>query len=236
MRDFASYTHLGRYHKNCDALRYSDEERFAVILCDGLNGMPSGELASAFCADTAIAMLTQGKAPDVTLTATAALYAEAQCNSVALSRASTTACALLVENNTCQWANIGDSRLYHFSDGSLEHMSVDDSRAYAAYRAGEITYPQIRLHTERSQLSASIGDGRVNTPHSTQFQLKDGDGLLVCSDGFWQYVYETEMELDFIKTENAQNWLDLMLIRLVHRSMLDGDNLTIIAYRHKGAC
>ena len=87
------------------------------------------------------------------------------------------------------------------------------------------------MHPHRSRLTACIGEERAAQPHAEFFTLSPDDALLLCSDGFWQYVYETEMEIDLLKSCGAEDWLARMLIRLVHRSRLTGDNLTVLACR-----
>jgi hypothetical protein len=62
-------------------------------------------------------------------------------------------------------------------------------------------------------------------------QLSPGDAALVCSDGFWNYVFDFEMHNDLLKATSADGWLRLMLLRLVQRSYLDGDNVSVIACR-----
>ncbi len=143
-------------------------------------------------------------------------------------RAKTTGCALIAGNGVVTFATVGDSRVYIFSGDEFE-ASKDNSVAYAAYLRGEIPYSDIRMYPGRSALTACLGDERDVTPKSREVPLNPGDGMLLCSDGFWEYVYETEMQIDLFKAESAKDWAQAMLLRLAARSRLSGDNCTLIA-------
>ena len=131
-------------------------------------------------------------------------------------------CALRFAFKTCVWHNGGNVRLYHFSGGTLADHSEDCTSAYADYLSGRTAYADIRLHPGYAAREAGL------IRHGS-CAVKPGDALLLCSDGFWQYIYETEMELDLIQSESAQEWLDLMLLRIAQRSRLSGDAISVLA-------
>jgi len=56
-----------------------------------------------------------------------------------------------------------------------------------------------------------------------------GDGFLICSDGFWEYVYDTEILLDYAASRTAHEWIVRMLGRIVQRTGDGSDNLSAAA-------
>ncbi|HEY6332902.1 MAG TPA: hypothetical protein VI756_26490, partial [Blastocatellia bacterium] len=62
-----------------------------------------------------------------------------------------------------------------------------------------------------------------------------GDALLLCVDGFWEYVLEKEMEDDLEKSGGPQLWLSAMESRITSRARADHDNFTAIAINFTGA-
>ena len=52
---------------------------------------------------------------------------------------------------------------------------------------------------------------------------------MLCTDGFWEYVFENEMEADLSRAENPDIWLKLMRERLTERIPADNDNNTAAA-------
>lgn len=224
---YSSFTDRGGHCVNCDSLRM-DESNGIVVLCDGLNGVPCGDKAAAICSEAAFeTLIGGGSATDAVISAGIALNTARQ-RDVLMSKASSTICALKTDGRECSFATVGDSRIYHFSDRRLSHVSVDDSAAYADFIAKCSIYENIRMNSNRSLLTRCLGDGREPVPHTDSFTLTEGDGIIVCSDGFWQYVFETEMQIDLLKSSTPDKWLDFMLRRLMHRSFLDGDNLTVV--------
>jgi hypothetical protein len=72
-------------------------------------------------------------------------------------------------------------------------------------------------------------DGGVRPTAAEPVALHPGDAFLLCSDGFWENIYETEMELDFAKSRQPSEWLSLLEIRLQERVSGSHDNYTALA-------
>ena len=53
--------------------------------------------------------------------------------------------------------------------------------------------------------------------------------MLICSDGFWEYVLEPEMEDDLQSANTPALWLDLMEKRLLARVKSGNDNYSALA-------
>ena len=53
--------------------------------------------------------------------------------------------------------------------------------------------------------------------------------FLLCTDGFWEYVYETEMEEELRAAVSAKDWLERMKHRLDGRADQANDNNTAAA-------
>jgi serine/threonine protein phosphatase PrpC len=57
------------------------------------------------------------------------------------------------------------------------------------------------------------------------------DALLICSDGFWEYVLEDEMEETLSGSDSAMNWLYKMRSIQANRAPDNCDNNTAIAIK-----
>ena len=55
-----------------------------------------------------------------------------------------------------------------------------------------------------------------------------GDAYLLCSDGFWEYVLEKDMEKALKNADTPQQWLDDMLKKLRKRSPENCDNRSAV--------
>ena len=94
---------------------------------------------------------------------------------------------------------------------------------------GDITPDQIRFDKNRNRLVYVLGMDSGAQEELTLLEPPiDGDAYLLCSDGFWEYIYEDEMETDLLEAQNADDWLSLMLSRIMARVSDGHDNLSAI--------
>ena len=138
-----------------------------------------------------------------------------------------TAVALTAGEGRAAWAHVGDSRLYHFLDGKLVFQTRDHSASQIAVMLGEITVDQIRFHEDRSRVLRAVGqEGAMNVEAAEELLAKGTHAWLLCSDGFWEYVLESEMEEDLRLAKDPQDWLSRMRERLKERIPENNDNNT----------
>lgn len=203
------------------------------VVADGLGGHSSGEAASACVRDT----LLEGfpcvdKEP--------ARWLEEQ-----ISRANqrilalqkergavlkSTVTVLLVMENKAFWAHAGDSRLYYIHEGRLKAFTEDHSVAYKKFKAGEISKSDIAFDEDQSMLLRSIGGRDHNEPAVCAYQeaLSPGDAFFLCSDGVWEFLDDEEIVIDLLKSENARQWAEYLLLRMMERINGGNDNLTML--------
>ena len=139
----------------------------------------------------------------------------------------TTAVALSVAGDRAVWGHVGDSRLYRFSAGTLTQETRDHSVTYMKYLGGEISYMDVYHDDDRSSLLRALGKLPCK-PETGQARLQPGDALLLCSDGFWEYVYQEEMLADLLKAETPEQWAEGMLLRHIRRTPPGNDNFSLI--------
>lgn len=229
--EHAYYTSIGGRPVNEDSVFCKDN---CYVVADGLGGHGNGELASAAAAEY-IGNNFSGSTTDAEIErlicgADGAVHQKG-------SGGKSTAAIVLCSQSEIRYANIGDSRVYYFRAGRIMERSRDHSVCQAAVEMGEMTDAQVRKSEDRTGLFKVLGAEtplKLPKPYDP-IAYQDGDAFLICSDGFWEYVYETEMELDLLKSENPQQWLDHMIKRLLLRSEGKGDNYTALCgFVHAG--
>lgn len=143
----------------------------------------------------------------------------------------TTLCTLFTDNWSCFWAHVGDSRVYYFKENELFSTTVDHSVSQMAVLSGEITQDEVRHHEDRNKLIRSIGNKReIKVDISGITDVSEGrHSFLLCSDGFWEYVLEKEMEETLKTSKNPVQWLEKMEALLKERVPEDNDNNTAVA-------
>ena len=224
-----SYTNQGGRDHNEDSVRCLTEAG-VFVLADGLGGHQCGEVASGLAADVIAAGCAEAAPTPASL-----LELFQKANEAILDAQKTpgredmktTAVALSIQNEKAIWAHIGDSRLYHFSDGAVTPLTRDHSVTYRKYLGGEITYMDICHDDDRSSLLRVLGKSPC-VPETAEKTVKAGDAFLLCSDGFWEYIYDQEMLADRLKAEMPEQWAQLMLLRHIRRTPPGNDNFSLI--------
>ena len=143
----------------------------------------------------------------------------------------TTAVGCVIDENGLQYFNSGDSRFYLFSGGTLSSMSKDHSVSQMSVDMGEMSFDDIRFDADRNKLLKVLGEKTGNEIGTVYKPVpcKKGDAFLLCSDGFWEYVLEEEMEIDLSKSKTAKEWIEFMVVRLLLKFSSANDNFTVVA-------
>ena len=225
-----TYTNKGGRDHNEDSLRASAEAG-VFVLADGLGGHRSGEVASALAADA----IFSGMARDASLEEDGLLSLFQSANEELLRQQAqpgreemrTTAVALKLAEGQAVWGHIGDSRLYRFSGGELAGVTADHSVTYRKYLGGEISYMDVYHDDDRSRLLRVLGKEPCR-PEAGRAAVSPGDAFLLCSDGFWEFVYNEEIQADLCKSRTPEEWAEQMLLRHIRRTPPGNDNFSLI--------
>ena len=236
MFDVFEYTNQGGRSYNEDSIGSSYDGASGIfVVADGLGGHALGEEASAAAVET---ILTGWNAPEEdsthenTVEQLKKRIADSNRNILQIQKEKdavmkTTVAALAVNGDQAVWANVGDSRVYFIHGNRIHAYTNDHSVAYKKYKAGEITREQIGTDEDHSRLLRSLGSEERYEPeiYVADVPLEPGDAFFLCSDGAWEYLLDEEILIDFLKSETAQDWAELMMLRIMER--IDGENDTL---------
>ncbi|MCH5185433.1 MAG: serine/threonine-protein phosphatase [Oscillospiraceae bacterium] len=234
--DLHTYSNIGSRELNEDSFEIKNDETGCIaVLCDGLGGHNCGEIASQAAAKNilkGIAVLEDLQADKIynILKKVNDGLVNLQTVKPELKGMRTTAVGCIINEKELHYFNSGDSRFYFFSNGSLSCMSKDHSVSQMSVELGEMSFDEIRFDADRNKLLKVLGEsvsrdvGTIYKP----IKYKRGDAFLLCSDGFWEYILEEEMEIDLSKSYNAKEWIDYMLVRLLLKYNGNNDNFTVI--------
>ncbi len=126
---------------------------------------------------------------------------------------------------------VGDSRLYYFSNGALRQVSRDQTVAQELVDQGVLTAARASASHLTHVLSSAIGASEAR-PEVTRVDVHErGSVILVCSDGLTKHVTDAELA-DHLKTMTSAEQVCRALVALA----LDrggSDNITVVVGRAK---
>lgn len=230
----ASLTDCGGRSTNDDAARiHRDGDCVWAFVGDGLGGYAGGQQASQAAGQALYEASRRGSLMTPERMNEAARQADEAVHALQRDRdgkMKTTLVFLYIEDGRARWMHIGDSRLYHFSGGHLQSQTMDHSVSQMAVLMGEITPQEIRFHEDRNRVLRALGGDNAKPDVSAPVILTGGkDAFLLCTDGFWEYVYEEEMEKTLQNAKTPEQWLKSMEAILRTRTPADSDNFTAAA-------
>jgi serine/threonine protein phosphatase PrpC len=213
-----------------------------LALADGMGGHPKGEMAAQILMDNARkAFLTSRKPISNPRFFLSGLMEMSHQQITAFGdqqeppiEPRTTGVLCLVQEDTAYWAHIGDSRLYIMRDGVIHLRTDDHSYVEHLRQQGLISAAQVHTHKFRNYVTRCLG-GNSNRPVaelSGPHQLKQGDVVLLCSDGFWGPLPERPMVDSFYKHGGPLlKSISELAKQAETKSDPESDNVTVVALR-----
>lgn len=203
------------------------------LLADGMGGHPEGEVAAQLALQTISALYQKEARPvidnmaDFLTSALNAAHLEITRYATAkgmLDTPRTTLVAVILQDSGAAWAHCGDSRLYVVRDGELLSRTRDHS--YLEQQSGGGRSP---VPVNRNILFTCLG-----SPTQPIFDiagpvmLQQGDKLLLCSDGLWDNLSDTEIVREIASKGVAEAVPDLVESAL-RAGGAQSDNVTAMA-------
>ena len=219
-----------------------------ALVADGIGGHQAGEVAAKLVIDTVVQRVaaSSGRQPLVVLRAAVLEAGRAIQRAAALSpdhegMGSTVAAAWEV-GGRLYTVSVGDSRIYFLRAGELRRLTIDHTWVQEALDHGIITPEEARNHPHAHILRRHLGGAqdaqpdqrlRLSADESDErslanqgLELRQGDQILLCSDGLTDLVSDEEIHATLSAQPPAVSvptLIDLARARGGH------DNITVIA-------
>ena len=222
----------------------TEEHGKLFVLCDGMGGVPGGEVASKMacemlmkeyytsdrseyenCEDTGylLSLMIKDISRRIMIHGL---------NNTRYYGMGTTLVSLLVKDEESYINSVGDSRLYCFRDNDLRQITEDQSLVWTLYKKGILTKDELRLHPENNILTYAVGSEVYLTADNVNRYCcvhKKGDLFLICSDGLTDMV--SEMDIQAIL--EAEDEIEKAADRLLETALREGgkDNISMALVR-----
>lgn len=217
MLKYAFISEAGCRPINEDSIRIATvANKHCFVVCDGLGGHDRGDVASDLVANTFADHLCFAEDLEAFLSQSfnraqeGVLQKQAQLRSQ--SNMKTTAVVLATDGTTGYVGHIGDSRFYGFTNDGHYVRTLDHSIPQLLVNTQTIAETDIRNHPSRNMLLKVIGEeyDDAMADFFAPFPLQDYRAFLLCSDGFWELIEESEMIALLNQSSTPQAWLDAM--------------------------
>lgn len=223
-------------------LKKQGENYLLAVICDGVGGMQSGEVASATAVrefakwfDYELPMLLEDEEPLESvlfqrwnawmnnINRTLVEYGAQQNEKLG-----TTLSCILLAGNRYYIGHVGDSRIYQITS-ICEQLTEDQSLVAREIKAGRLTPEQAECDPRRNVILQCIGSMKCVAPDFKKGYVYEDASFLLCTDGFRHQITEEEMK-DALGPQIQPEQIKAGLVKLTECAKQRGekDNITSI--------
>ena len=134
--------------------------------------------------------------------------------------------AAVCEDDILYVANIGDSRLY-FIDDEIRQVTMDHSLVEELIRSGQLDRNKGRNHPEKNIITRALGISDKIMTDFFELEMKQGDGILLCSDGLSNMLEDDEIKEIVLESSGD---ITAAVEKLIDRANYYGgrDNISVV--------
>ena len=217
-------------------------DRVLMIVCDGMGGAKSGNVASSLAAEVFTDEVRRTQRPGMTPEKAAAMLRSALelSNSAVYEQSQlsddftgmgTTLVAAWISRDLAVVINVGDSRAYRVGTGRLERITRDHSVVEGLIESGNITAEQARTHPNRNLITRALGPEEHIECDVYDVTLGADERLLLCSDGLVVTATDEEMYEAVGRGDTPEESLEHLLELSKQRGA--PDNVTAVLLYHE---
>lgn len=153
-----------------------------LAVADGMGGHDGGADASR-AALHALGAVARGADAPTTEEMVDAFAAAARAVADASPCGGTTLVSAVIAARRLVVYHVGDSRAYLVRAATASTLTQDDRWVAQLVSLGLLSPAQARVHPRRNVLTRAIGQGHDSTPHRGEITLREGDRVVLCTDG-----------------------------------------------------
>ena len=234
-----SYSIKGRKNNQEDAFLIDKKGKSQLVLvADGVGGHAHGEFASNKTIEIFKNIFAQsdnfGNIPDFfrkTTLVAASMVVQKSYEDPKYKLCGTTLTGFFIKEGKYYTINVGDSRVYLFSDGNLKRLTKDHSIVQKLLDEKKITEQEALTHPKRTIMTSAIGQSlsSLKIDISEIMTLKKNDILFAFSDGVHDALKDDEIK-NIIEKNINKNELAEIIVNEAYKAG-GKDNITACFYK-----
>ncbi len=199
-----------------------DKNTLLCVVCDGMGGAKSGNVASTLAADVFIQEVKRTFTPDMDqerleqmLTAAVKLanftvFDQAQ-QIEDFNGMGTTLVALLIQGRKATIVNVGDSRAYLVDKNGINQITTDHSLVQLMISRGELTPEKAKYYPGKNLITRAIGTEPQVMCDFFHRKVDKGACFLLCTDGLSNLMDDQEILFEVVYGEDRSQCCQRLL-------------------------
>ncbi len=219
--------------KNEDDYLIKNKNEFKIfVVADGMGGHEAGDVASALAIETINNYEFKAECLDRDIKkairlANKKIYKQSKADN---KKMGTTITLAIIKDNLVKIGHIGDSRAYIYNGKQLEQITKDHSYVRELVKKDLISEAEAKDHPQKNVLLKALGTESEPEIDLIETKFKQGDLILLCSDGLTNMVAEKEIQNVLASNLDVEEKAK----KLVETANENGghDNITVLIYKN----
>lgn len=218
-------------------IRQLDKNNLLCVVCDGMGGAKSGNIASSLAVDVFVQEVARTWTPNMdwdkadqmlknaVKLANFTVYDQAM-QFEEFNGMGTTLVAVLVRGKKVSIVNVGDSRAYVITGAGIRQVTRDHSLVQMMVDRGELTPEMAKTYPSKNLITRAVGTEPMVLSDIYRQELSKGDFILLCSDGLSNLMDDQEILFEVVHGVNKQHCCKRLLDIAISRG--SPDNVTSV--------
>ena len=228
--------------QNQDAYQVVQLDRNTIlgIVCDGMGGAKSGNIASSLAVDVFVEEIRRTWTSHMSHDEVEQMLRSAAklANFTVFDQAQqfeefdgmgTTLVAVFIYGKQATVINVGDSRAYKIDRSGIWQVSRDHSLVQLMVDRGELTPEMARTYPGKNFITRAIGTEPIILSDIYHLEAQKGDFFLLCSDGLSNMMDDQEILFEVLHGVNKQNCCQRLLEIAKNRGAPDNVTSVLIS-------
>ncbi len=215
-----------------------DRSTMLCVVCDGMGGAKSGNIASTLATDVFVQEVRQSWKPRLDQSqidqilrsavklANFTVFDQAQQFPEEFDGMGTTLVAVLVHGKKATVINVGDSRAYGIDQSGIFQITKDHSLVQMMVDRGELSAERAKTYPGKNFITRAIGTEATVMCDIFHLDVSRGDFFLLCSDGLSNMMDDQEILFEVVHGVNKAHCCKRLLDIAKNRGA--PDNVTSI--------
>ena len=218
-------------------IRQLDRNTLLCVVCDGMGGAKSGNIASSLAVDVFSQEIQRTWTPNMewdkadqimkgaVKLANFTVYDQAR-QFEEFDGMGTTLVAAFIRGRQVSFVNVGDSRAYIINQKGIIQVTRDHSVVQLMVDRGELTSEMAKNYPGKNLITRAVGTESMVSCDVFRRELSKGDYLLLCSDGLSNMMDDQEILFEVVHGVNKERCCKRLLDIAMSRG--SPDNVTCV--------